>query len=134
MVLMCHAVMHIYFIISGPRRPLFPRSRQPGRWDPPPAPPAGRLASGPQALRPELRTAWESPAQVGATPLAKHPVQPLRGRSHFRFAKVTTLNQDLTADEATGSERDNWGAAWDRQTGWLVPSIFRQRAEPRSSA
>jgi len=34
-----------------------------------------------QALRTELRTGVQSPAQVGATPVADQPVEPLRGQS-----------------------------------------------------
>jgi len=56
----------------------------------PPAPPLRddrRL--GPYALRPEpLAKARCASAQVGAIPVADHPVQP--------FGKVTNLNQDLT--------------------------------------
>ena len=39
----------------------------PGHWDP--------------GARPELRTAVQSAAQVGATPVAAQPVEPLRGES-----------------------------------------------------
>jgi transposase InsO family protein len=48
---------------------------------PPDPPPAGCPATGTQALRPELRTQVQNPAQVGATPVADQPVEPLRGPS-----------------------------------------------------
>jgi putative transposase len=46
---------------------------------PPDPPPAGCPATGPLCARPELRTAVQSPAQVGAIPVADQPVEPLRG-------------------------------------------------------
>jgi putative transposase len=55
------AVVHASFLPPAP-----PSSGLPGHWDP--------------GARPELRTGVPSPAQVGATPVADQPVQPLRGR------------------------------------------------------
>lgn len=59
----------------------------------PPAPPTcglpGQRAPG---ARPEPRTGFGRPAQVGATPLADQPAEPLRGElnsCHFRSAEVT---------------------------------------------
>jgi transposase InsO family protein len=49
----------------------------------PPDPPAGCPATGPQALRHELRTVVRRPTHVGATPVADHPVEPLRGSDKF---------------------------------------------------
>ncbi len=48
----------------------------------PPAPPSGGLPGdwAPTRYDPEPRTRFESPAQVGAIPVADQPVQPLRGR------------------------------------------------------
>ena len=48
----------------------------------PPAPPTGGLPGHRDpGARPELRTGVQSPAQVGATPVADQPVEPLRGQS-----------------------------------------------------
>jgi putative transposase len=55
------AVVHARFLPPAP-----PSCGLPGHWDP--------------GARPELRTGVPSPAQVGATPVADQPVQPLRGR------------------------------------------------------
>lgn len=44
-------------------------------------PPAGCPATGPQALRHELRTGVRRAAHVGATPVADQPVEPLRGQN-----------------------------------------------------
>ena len=55
------AVVHASFLPPPP-----PSGGLPGHWDP--------------GARPELRTGVQSPAQVGATPVADHPVEPLRGK------------------------------------------------------
>src|SRR5437763_16813119 len=62
----------------------------PGRRSPPAPPLRDALRLGPQALRHDPRTRFESPSHVGATPVADHPVEP--------FGIVTNLNQDLTSE------------------------------------
>jgi transposase InsO family protein len=56
------AVVHASFLPPAP-----PSCGLPGHWDP--------------GARPELRTGVQRPAQVGATPVADQPVEPLRGQS-----------------------------------------------------
>jgi len=69
-------------------------------WDlaPPCTPLRGARRVGPSAHDRSRELEFEAPAPVGAIPLADRPVEPLRGDeiSHFRFAEVTNLNQDLT--------------------------------------
>ena len=55
------AVVHGSFLPPGP-----PSCGLPGHWAP--------------GARPELRTGVQRPAQVGATPVADQPVEPLRGK------------------------------------------------------
>lgn len=66
---------------TNPLPPRPPTCGLPGHWDP--------------GARPELRTGVGSAAQVGATPVADQPVEPLRGELQVvnsAVAEVTNLN------------------------------------------